>query len=67
MADSLGLKGWVRNFDDDKVEAVFEGTEDKVNQMLEWCERGPPSARVDDVETEHSNYIGDFDRFEVIA
>ena len=66
MANSLGLKGWVKNTDDDKVEALFEGKEDRVNQMIEWCRIGPPSARVDDVKTEMSDYTGEFGNFEVI-
>ena len=65
-ADSLGLKGWVKNLESDTVEAVFEGNENKVNEMLEWCSKGPPSATVDDVETELSNYIGDLESFDII-
>ena len=66
MADSLGLKGWVRNLGNDKVEAIFEGPEDKVNEMLDWCRKGPSSARVADVETEFGDYTGEFEGFEVI-
>jgi acylphosphatase len=67
MAVSLGLKGWVRNVDDDKVEAVFEGPVDNVKKIVEWCNRGPFSAKVDNVETEISNYTGEFESFEVIV
>ena len=63
MAESLGLKGWVRNVDDDKVEAVFEGPEEKVNEMIEWCVKGPPAATVENIETEYSEYTGEFDGF----
>ena len=35
-ADSLGLRGWVKNLENDTVEAVFEGSEDKVKEVLEW-------------------------------
>lgn len=65
-ADSLGLKGWVKNLENDTVEAVFEGSDDKVKEVLEWCSKGPPSARVDDMETELSNYIGDLEGFDII-
>ena len=65
-ADELGLNGWVKNLEDDVVEAVFEGSEDKINEMLEWCSKGPPSANVDDVETEISNYIGDLEYFDIV-
>lgn len=51
-ANSLGLSGWVRNRSDGTVEAVFSGPDDKVRQMLEACNEGPPAARVDRVDTE---------------
>lgn len=49
-ARELGVNGWVRNARDGRVEAVFEGDEDKVSKMLEWCHEGPASAKVDSVE-----------------
>jgi len=50
VADSLGLKGWVRNLRDGRVEAVFEGEEDKISIAIERCKEGPPYARVDNIE-----------------
>lgn len=49
-ARSLGLAGWVRNARDGSVEAVFEGEDERVESMVDWCRRGPRGARVDDVE-----------------
>lgn len=51
-ARSLGLAGWVRNVPDGTVEAVFEGEDERVESMAEWCRRGPPGAQVDHVEVE---------------
>jgi acylphosphatase len=51
-AESLGVAGWVRNAEDGSVEAVFEGDEQRVDSMVDWCRRGPSGARVDDVEVE---------------
>ena len=48
-AEEIGLNGWVRNLQDGRVEAVFEGEAEAVRQMIEWCESGPSSAGVDDV------------------
>jgi acylphosphatase len=45
-AKAAGVAGWVRNRHDGTVEAVFEGTEDQVGTMLDWCRSGPPMARV---------------------
>ncbi len=46
----LGLDGWVRNLPDGRVEAVFEGDKDTLDQMLAWCQRGPRMAQVTHVE-----------------
>jgi acylphosphatase len=48
-ATARGLHGWVRNRPDGTVEAVFAGTADAVDQMIEACRRGPRSARVSDL------------------
>lgn len=49
-ANGTGADGWVKNLDDGRVEAVFEGAEDAVAGMVEWCQEGSPRARVDDVD-----------------
>ena len=43
------LAGWVRNRGDGSVEAVFAGPKPAVDQMIEACWRGPPSAKVTNV------------------
>ena len=52
QAFELGVSGWVRNVRDGRVEAVFQGDEKQVAKILKWCEGGPSSARVDNVEVE---------------
>jgi acylphosphatase len=47
-----GLQGWVRNRRDGSVEAVFDGVESVVANMIASCRKGPASARVDDVMEE---------------
>jgi len=49
-AASLGLQGWVRNRSDGSVETEFEGGEESVARMREWCARGPSGAEVRDVD-----------------
>lgn len=51
-AKSLNLKGWVRNTDDGKVEAFFEGKKEDILEMLERCEEGSKFSDVKDVEME---------------
>ncbi len=41
-----GARGWVRNLGDGTVEAVFEGSPEVVEAMVEFCRRGPEHARV---------------------
>lgn len=50
QAEALGVAGWIRNADDGSVEAVFEGADEQVDSLVEWCRRGPAGARVDEVE-----------------
>lgn len=45
-----GVDGWVRNCHDGSVEAVFEGPPEAVAALVAWCGRGPPAARVENVE-----------------
>ncbi len=45
-----GVEGWVRNRRDGSVEAVFAGTQDKVDAAVEACRRGPYSARVEQID-----------------
>ncbi len=63
LARSLGVKGWVRNNPDGTVEAVFEGSEDAVSEMIRFCHEGPPAARVDGVDVKYEQYTGEFDDF----
>jgi acylphosphatase len=49
-ARSLGLSGWVTNAADGTVRAAFEGDEDRIESMVDWCRRGPSGASVDDVD-----------------
>lgn len=60
-----GVSGWVRNTSDGRVEAVFEGGLEDVDQVVQWCRKGPPNARVDDIHLQAGSYKGEFDRFSI--
>jgi acylphosphatase len=49
-ARDLGIGGWVRNAEDARVEAEFDGTPAAVDDLVAWCRHGPPHARVDVVQ-----------------
>lgn len=65
MAESLGIRGWVKNNSDRTVEAVFESDPDSVDKMLEWCRSGPPFAAVRDMDLIWEEYQGEFSGFEI--
>ncbi|OAQ54524.1 hypothetical protein HTG_02935 [Natrinema mahii] len=58
------VDGWVRNLEDGRVEAVFEGPVDAVEEMVAWCHAGSPAAEVDDVAVEYE-VPRDVDGFEI--
>lgn len=49
-ARDLGLRGWVRNLPDGRVEAVFEGERARCEEALSFVRVGPPAAEVTEVE-----------------
>ena len=63
-AQKQGVDGWVRNLDDGRVEAVFEGPEADVEAMVEFCHEGSERANVTDLEIEDEDPEG-IDGFEV--
>ncbi len=65
MADSLNLKGWVRNMPDGRVEAVFEGDEGKVRRVLELCSENRGAIRVRSKKIEMTEATGEFEDFSV--
>ena len=59
QANEHGVDGWVRNLDDGRVEAVFEGPADAVEAMVDWCHEGSPAAHVEDVGVEYDDPEGE--------
>ncbi|MBI2009848.1 MAG: acylphosphatase [Candidatus Chisholmbacteria bacterium] len=65
QAEALGIAGWIRNLVDGRVEAVFEGEEEKVEEMIVWCKEGSRWAEVDKVEVKWEDLEGS-ESFEVL-
>ncbi|MFQ5948545.1 MAG: acylphosphatase [Acidimicrobiia bacterium] len=65
QAERLGLAGWVRNRHDGAVEAFVQGESGSVERFLAWMARGPPHARVDDIETNPAALDDSLDGFDI--
>ena len=59
------VNGWVRNLADRSVAAVFEGEEEDVETMVQWCRHGPPGAHVTELIAQPEEYRGEFQSFSV--
>ena len=64
-ANNRNVNGWVRNKRNGRVEAVFEGEEDSVKNMIAFCRKGPPGARVIKLDVKWLPYRGEFSEFEI--
>jgi len=62
-AEALGVTGWVRNLRDGAVEAVIQGEENAIAELIAWCRIGPPAAAVSIVEISVAQgHFTNFDR-----
>ncbi len=59
----LDLVGWIKNTPDRKVEAIFEGEKEDLEEMLKFVKAGPPASRVRTVEEEFSKSLNEFRDF----
>lgn len=62
----LNLKGWVKNLDDGRVEAIVEGETGNINKLIQWCNKGPSHSKVENVEVIEENYTNEFSDFVII-
>jgi acylphosphatase len=65
QAKQFGVTGWVRNTSDGRVEAVFQGDDAKVDELLSWVHQGPPLAQVDNVQVNPQKLEETFAHFQV--
>ena len=64
-ARARNLRGWVRNLNDGRVEAWFEGHDTQLDSMLDWCRRGPALSEVRSVEHSRQQATGSASSFEI--
>jgi acylphosphatase len=65
VAVKLGVKGIVRNLYDGTVEIIAEGTEQQLIELIGFAKKGPPSARVYDVDIQWEVFKGEFNNFTI--
>lgn len=62
-ARNLGVKGWVRNTGEGGVEVMAEGEKEILDELVVWCQFGPPMARVEELDLEWLPATGEFEGF----
>jgi len=65
-AINLGLSGWVRNCPDGRVEAMFQGQKEKIEDLISLCRKGPFLAEVERVGVEWEDVTDNFETFEIV-
>ncbi|MEM4271137.1 MAG: acylphosphatase [Candidatus Pacearchaeota archaeon] len=65
-ARSLGLSGWVRNLADGRVEALFSGSREAIEEAISECYKGPMLAEVKNVTVDWDESDKKYPDFEII-
>ncbi len=65
VAAGLGVRGFVRNLPDRRVEAVLQGSRAAVEKAIAFMREGPPGAMVIDVSVEWREPTEPFEGFHV--
>ncbi|MCD6483320.1 MAG: acylphosphatase [Candidatus Aenigmarchaeota archaeon] len=62
------VTGYVKNLPDGTVEALFEGDEKQIHEMIRICKKGPPMAKVDRIEIIGRKHIdsNEYEDFSII-
>ncbi len=65
MAEHLGVRGWIKNLPDGRVEAVVAGPPSAVDAFVAWCKEGPPGAQVTEVKVSDGPPLRDVKGFAI--
>ena len=65
-AKQKNIDGWVRNKISGEVEALLIGKDEKINNLIKLCKKGPPSSEITKIEVQNyqKEYFGK--SFEII-
>ncbi len=64
-ANSLGLKGFVRNLPDGRVEIVAEGPKETLEKLIGQVRDGPITASIENVAVQWEQETAEFESFEI--
>ncbi len=65
-ADKNNVRGFVRNLEDGRLEVFLEGEQEKVQNMIEICKRGPAHSNLRRIE-EKEEKLQDFQEFKILG
>ena len=65
IAMSLGLKGWVKNLSDGRVEIVAEGDEKDLKEFLDKISKGQMGRYIKDADVSWEKPAGESDSFDI--
>ncbi len=66
-AQGLSLMGFVKNLEDGRVEALFEGEKEKVEEIIEKCREGSKASEVTHIDVIWEEAKGDYSDFVVLS
>lgn len=65
QANRLGLVGFVRNLSDGRIEVEVQGAEDKVKQILDWCQDEPHGSQIRSILFRYDEPLNRYSDFSV--
>ncbi len=66
FAESLSLKGWVKNLPTGQVEVYAKGDFKALQKLMNWCHGGPPRAEVEGVDVIWDEDLGHMSSFDIL-
>jgi acylphosphatase len=64
-AQKRNVNGWVRNLPDGRVEAVFEGEKEDIDDLIKSVNEGPSYAKVENLNIKWEDFKGEFTDFQI--
>lgn len=58
------LTGYVKNYEDDKVQIEVEGELDDLQKFLKWCHVGPEGAKIEKVDYKSTEELKNYETFQ---